>query len=335
MTSQAVSQECGRRLGDGGAPRVTVAVIHHHLRGYPRECLESMGAGAQAGGVEYLLVGGGDAPGQAARFPAVRRVRVAQGDRATAKNLALAEARGEFVYLTTADTLAGPGAVAALRRFLESRRTAAVVSAQVLYENGMRRWMDFGFPSVWRECNLAPWTWRWVRRTFGGRWEPFAGAARPARSLHATSLMARRDVFERVGAFSEGYRFGAEDIEWCWRAAAKGIERFILPEARVFKIAPQECGRLSPEVRLAMAHSFERLVERTRGRAHGALYTGVRRAGFFCRWVGAAAVRGLLFGGSQSARDAEAVYRVLSGVGGRRADIPEDVESRVRWERAF
>ena len=79
------------------APVLTIAVINHQLRGYPLECLESIGAGAPRPDTEVLLIDGAaanSAAGVAEKFPAVRVIPLSHGDRATAKNFALAEARG-------------------------------------------------------------------------------------------------------------------------------------------------------------------------------------------------------------------------------------------------
>ena len=319
--------------------RVTIAVIHYHLRGYPEACLKALGADDPAPDTEYLLVQGEDEAALGAVLPAVRRVRVGRGDRATAKNLAIAEARGEFIQLVTADTLPGAGAVSALREFLESRQEDAVVSAQLLLENGRQRRTDFPLPTLLREANIFCGAWCRFLSAMRPLWHsdplPADGPPRHARALHATFMMARREVFEKVGPFSEGYRFACEDLEWCCRAAKMHIGRFVLPGAHVFKLAPQQGGALSPAVRVAMERSFRRLMDSTCGRACGAAYRGLRAAKYFCVWIPLVALGAVHGGGSPFLRNEEAALRALLGLSKVGDDLSDDVESHVRWENVF
>ena len=313
-------------------PRVTVAVIHHQLAGYAEDCLQSLGADKAGGETEFLLVHGKTGTNLTERLPQVREIRVVRGGRATAKNLAVKEARGEFLVLATADTLARPDAVEALRQFLASRDDDAVVSAQLLTENGRRRRADFPYPSLWCALDVIRWTRSRWSLLYRNRLMPLLGEAHRARSLHATFLMARRELFVQVGPFSEGYRFACEDLEWCHRARERGIGLFVLPRAHVFKLAPQRWGMLSPAVRLLMEQSFRRLVAETRSRGYAASYRLARSVNCLAAWALLAPANLLVGGSSPFIRNEEAVMRALLGLNRRTEPPDDDVESHVRWE---
>jgi len=316
-------------------PRLTVAVVHHHLAGYPEDCLASLGAERRCEEREFLLVGGAGAGGVGRRFQHVRVLHVGNGDRAEAKNAAIREARGEFVLLVTADTLARRGAVDALLRFLESRADDAAVSAQLLVENGNRRRTDFPLPGLLRATDVIRWTHSRLSKLCRSRLLPLRGGARRARSLHATFLMARRGVFERVGPFSGGYRFACEDLEWCVRASRMGVGLFVLPEAHVFKLAPQRRGPLSPAVRVTMERSFQRFVESTRGRAYARAYRAARFMNCLAEWAVVGPANLVTGGSSPFLRNEEAVLRALLTLRAPGEAVPEDVESHVRWESDY
>lgn len=322
--------------GPAARPPLTVAVIHHHLRGYPEECLAPLVASAPPE-TEFLLVHGTASPPVARaldRFPQVRAVPLEQGDRAGAKNLAVGQARGELLLLTSSDCVAREGAVEPLRRFVLDRPTPTVASAQILLENGTRRVTGFRLPSLGRECNVLRSLGR-VRRLFHRYGRPAAGPIYRVPALHATFILARRETFEQAGPFAAGYRFAAEDLEWSWRARQQGAELYVAPESRVFYLPPQLVGPLPPAERVAMEAAYARLAESLHGPLYGRCYRGVRQSKALIKWLTAAALQGVLCGRSyllgHAAAANRAVWRTpLDGRAG--AALPPDAESHVRWE---
>jgi hypothetical protein len=318
-------------------PDLTIAIIHHRLRGYPEDCIESLAP--LPAGTELLLVQTDSAalacppvaPVSQARVIPVRR----DLSRAAAKNLAVAEARGEHLLLATADAVARPGTVERLRNFLEEAGRPAVVSAQLLQENGMPRRTRFALPSIARELNFLDWLWRQRRFSIHSRKPPVVGPARRAEALHATFLMARRETFRSVGEFAEGYRFAFEDLEWCWRARGKGIALYACPAAAAYKLAPQLKGELSPELSLALEASQRRCVRATRGAAYARAFRAARAAKSLAVWLGSTGLNGLFCGASELLANQAAVHRAIWKMPADATpgpEPPDDVESRVRWE---
>jgi len=323
-----------------GRPTLTVAVINHCLRGYPADCLASLGAAEAGPDTEFILLQGPEASSAEPvreRFPAVRIVPVAEGSRAAAKNRALSEARGEVIILTTADTLALPEVAARLRDGVLSSDADMLVSAQLLQENGMRRRTAYGFPSILHEIHPFTWMLRRYHRVWRKGRPPLEGGLVAAPALHATCLAGRRRVFERIGPFTEGYRFAHEDIEYCARAKWLRIPRCILLDARTHKLAPQRYGELPPPVRIAMEQSVDRLVRAT----HGALYTTAfrfaRRAKSLCKWTISAVLNRIICRCSVLLDIEERVHAGILLLPWNPPDpdsLPPDIESHVRWEDA-
>lgn len=330
-----------------GPRRVTVAVIHHHIKGYAEDCLRSLGAATPRADTEFLLVAGEGFEQERRvldRFPGVRVVRVERGDRAAAKNLAVAEAHGEFVLLVSADMLACPGAVERLWRFLESQFDPLVASAQLLMENGLPRCTAYRFPSLLRKANPLGWVVPRLRKYVPKRRQlPHTGsgagaeclASVKAEALTASFLMARRETFRAVGEFTEGYRFGYEDTEWCRRAVAKRIARVVVTDALAYKLSPQLHGELPPHACIAMTASLIRLVEATRGKAYSALFRGLLKTESFCKWAAAGLVNRLVCGRSPLFRNDQVIHKAIWTMpreGPPDLDLPPDIESDVRWE---
>jgi hypothetical protein len=368
------------------APDLTIAIIHHRLRGYPQECIESLAP--LPAGTELLLIQTGPGADAESRFvpqasacgcmsglngrgvnpapqqsfgnrtcfeyphptdsagaarpplasaPVQARVIPVGPDasRAAAKNLAVAEARGEHLLLATSDTVSSLGTVEQLRRFLGESGGPAVASAQLLQENGMPRRTGFALPSIAHELNFVIWLRRQRRFPLRSRKPPVAGPARKAEALHAAFLMARRETFRSIGEFAEGYRFAFEDLEWSWRARRKGIALYVCPAAPAYKLAPQLKGDLSPEMCLALEASKLRCLRATRGSAYAQAFRATRASKSLAVWLAAAGLNRLLCGASELLENQSAVHRALwkmradvtSG-----AELPPDIESCVRWE---
>jgi len=312
-------------------PRVllSVAVVDRHVRGYPARCLESLGASSPPAGVEYLWIT--DAA-SASPFPAVRKIVAREGDRAAAKNIAIAESRGEWILLTTSDMVARRHAAEVMIAFLSGESDPSVASAQILSENGMRRRTAFAFPSLMSEMNpLARLRRLSVVSDSRGR-PPRTGRPYRVEAFRAAFLVARREVFDLVGEFRSGYRFGMEDIEWCWRAGRHGVARYVVPEAHAFCLAPQERGRLGPAHHVEISRSIERMVEACRGRKYAMLFRAARRV----KWMGALPLLCVLdvvrSGRSPGLRRAVARHCALLGILRDVEALADDAESRVRWE---
>jgi hypothetical protein len=314
------------------APPLTIAVIHRLMRGYPQRCLRSLVAQAPEGTEFLLLTDDLDgAPPCVELVPGLRVLPVPSEDRAAARNKAVDAARGERLLIVSADFVAGAGAVRALLEFLRGRAAPAVASAQILYENGMRRRTSYPFPSLLRELNPFPRAAARLLRL--GKRPPHSGPPRRANALRAFFLAGRTQTFRAVGKFHSGYRFGFEDIEWSWRAAQLGVERWAIPAARAHSLAPQLHGELSGAVRLEIERSRQRVVADSRGAACALLFRSACRAKALILWTAALLLNRALCGRSTLLANAETVYRALWTMKSPEA-LPADAESRVRWDAA-
>ena len=312
-------------------PDLTIAIIHHGIRGYPQECIESLAP--LPAGTELLLVQADSAApirAQARVIPVAR-----DASRAAAKNLAVAEARGEYLLLAASDTLAGPGTVERLRKFVGEAGAPVVASAQLLQENGMPRRTGFALPAIARELDFFGWLWRQRHYAVRSSKPPAVGPVRRVEALHAAFLMARRETFRSVGEFAEGYRFAFEDLEWSWRAGRKGVALCFCPDAPAYKLAPQLKGALSPALGLALEASQWRCVRAARSAAYARSFRAVRASKSLAIWLAAAALNRLFGGASEFLSNEAAVRRAIwkmrpDATPG--AELPPDIESRVRWE---
>lgn len=155
-------------------------------------------------GTDLLVVDGGSQDGSAAiaaGFPGVRILAQSGRGLAAARNQGISAARADIIGFCDADDRWAAGALAARLACLRARPDCEAVIGQMVGE---------ALPGV----PVTP------------QQESRLGRPRPGYTPGA--LLARRQVFERVGPFDEGLTIGA-DSDWFVRLAGSAIRLAVLP----------------------------------------------------------------------------------------------------------
>jgi GT2 family glycosyltransferase len=149
-------------------------------------------------------------------------------------NQGVAMTSADLVVAANPDTVAEPGAVAALCAFMEERVRCGIAGPQMRFPDGTWQPSRRRFPTV---------TGTIVRRTPLRRWvgqehHLHLDEEQPPGPVEADwmlggFLMLRRSMLEELGGFDEGYRLYGEDIDLAYRAARAGWERWYVPAAVV------------------------------------------------------------------------------------------------------
>jgi hypothetical protein len=149
-------------------------------------------------------------------------------------NRGLAGTRGDAMLAANPDAVPEPGAVAALRDFMQEHPRCGVAGPGMVYPDGRPQPSRRRFPTV---------TGTVVRRT------PLRKLLRQRRHYHLDEpqptepvqcdwmlggfLLLRRSMLEELGGFDEGFRLYGEDIDLQYRAMRAGWERWYVPAAVV------------------------------------------------------------------------------------------------------
>ena len=149
-------------------------------------------------------------------------------------NRGLACTRGDAILAANPDAVPEPGAVAALRNFMQAHPRCGVAGPRMVYPDGRPQPSRRRFPTV---------TGTVVRRT------PLRKLLRQRRHYHLDEpqptepvqcdwmlggfLLLRRSMLEELGGFDEGFRLYGEDIDLQYRAMRAGWERWYVPAAVV------------------------------------------------------------------------------------------------------
>jgi N-acetylglucosaminyl-diphospho-decaprenol L-rhamnosyltransferase len=152
-------------------------------------------------------------------------------------NAGAAATSGELLLVANPDTVAEPGSVAALREFVATHSRCGVAGPQMLDPDGSWQPSRRRFPTVGGTL---------VRRTpLRLLFPPLERQRRhyllderpsepaPADWMLGGFLLIRRAAFDEIGGFDEGFRMYGEEIDFCYRLARAGWERWYVPAAVV------------------------------------------------------------------------------------------------------
>jgi len=229
-----------------GAFRVAVIVLNWNGKDLTLDCLHSLAAVATPN-VDLIVVDNASVDGsvEAIRKAFPGRVTVVENDDnlgfARGNNVGIRYAldRGaEFVLLLNNDTVVDPGLVDHMLRPFDTDPRVGIAGPKIYYYTPHDQiWFAGG------EVFLA----RGTTRHIGIR-EPDHGQFDEPRDVDyvtGCALMARREVFEKVGMLDPSYVAYYEDTDFCMRARRAGYRVVYLPEGRVWhKISASTGGQL-------------------------------------------------------------------------------------------
>ncbi|ACG76838.1 glycosyl transferase family protein [Phenylobacterium zucineum HLK1] len=195
---------------------------------------------------EFVIVDNGSTPVEAERLRALaeRDDRVVlisgQGNVGFARgaNLGARRASGDVLVFLNPDAFLQAGCIAELVREVEGRPSPCIVGGRVLNadrteQRGARRGDITPVSALLSLSGLSraiP-----ALRRFEVHWEdeaaPEGVAAIP--TISGACFCMRREDFDAVGGFDEGYFLHVEDVDLCWRVRRQGGEVLFHPKAEV------------------------------------------------------------------------------------------------------
>jgi GT2 family glycosyltransferase len=229
------------------SPAVAVIVLTWNGKDLTLDCLRSLDAVTTAGVRVYLVDNGStDDTVAAVRRLAHDRVTTienganlgfAAGNNAGIRR-ALADG-ADFILLLNNDTLVDPAFVDELLAEMRATPDAGIAAPKIYFADPPDRiWFAGGGVSLWRGV-----AWHiGIREVDRGQYD----TARDIGYASGCALLARREVFERVGLLDEGYRAYFEDADLCMRARRAGFRARYCPRARVWhRVSASTGGQLS------------------------------------------------------------------------------------------
>lgn len=230
---------------------------------------------------ELVVVDNGSTPAQLDRLHALaaQDARVVlltgRGNIGFAKgaNLGARTARGDLIVFLNPDAFLQAGCVAALAREIEGQPVPSIVGGRVLNpdrteQRGGRRGEITPISALLSMSGLARAVPAWGR--FEVHWEKDAlpDQVAPAPTISGACFCMRREDFDAVQGFDEGYFLHVEDVDLCWRVREAGGKVLFHPKAEVIHVGGT--SQTSPlKVEFHKGVGLARYFQKRAGNNHG------------------------------------------------------------------
>lgn len=176
-------------------------------------------------------------------LPMPRNGGFAYGVNAGVQTGLTAAAPPDAFLLLNPDTYIHPGAIAALVDFLATNPSTGIAGSRLEDADGTVQHSRFRFPSIASTLDEAL-KLGIVSRLLRHRvtCPPLTDAPHETDWLAGASMLIRREVFEQVGPFDEGYFLYFEELDFSRRARDLGISSWYVPQSRVVHLVGQSTG---------------------------------------------------------------------------------------------
>ena len=200
--------------------------------------------------------------------------------------LLLDQYRPFAVLVLNPDTLVRPGSLAALVDFLRAHSRAGVAAPKLLNPDGSLQHAAFRFPGLSQLAfDLFPPPGRLARllnSPLNGRYPAAAyTAGQPFQVDHTlgAAFAVRAEAIVETGLFDETFTMYCEEIDWQWRLARAGWERWVVPAAQVVHFGGQSTRQAAAQSLLQLWASRRRLYQRYHGPVVNAIAAPLVRLG--------------------------------------------------------
>jgi N-acetylglucosaminyl-diphospho-decaprenol L-rhamnosyltransferase len=230
-------------------PPLSIVIPTHDTRELTLRCLDSL-FDSPLPGMEVILVDDASRDGTAGevrrRHPEVVVLRNEEPARFTgAANRGLARTAGQILLLLNSDTEVEPGGLERLAGIFAREPALSIAGALLHYPDGSPQWSGGREPSLaWFFALTSGLPVLLARLPLYRRARPL-DPDRPAAVDWVTgaAMAFRRAVWEAVGPLDEGFRFYAQDLDFCLRARRSGFAVEVRPELRVLHHHGATIGR--------------------------------------------------------------------------------------------
>ncbi len=207
-----------------------------------------VGSGVAGPSLEIFVVDNASGDGSAAMvrdtFPFVRLVENPENRGfAAANNQAFSLACGRYVMMLNPDTIARPGALETLVRFMDEHPQAGACGGRLLYGDGSGQHSAFAFPTlaqIW--LDFFPGNWRLGESRINGRYpRSWYTRGEPFQVDHplGADMLVRREAAEQVGWLDERFFIYCEEIDWSIRIKRAGWQIWAVPQSEIVHLEAQ------------------------------------------------------------------------------------------------
>ncbi len=269
---------------------LSVIVVSWNVADLLAACLQSILDSPFAPSTEILVVDSGSSDATAAmlaqRFPTVRvlwqqdNVGFTRGN-----NLGLRAAQGRWLLLLNPDTKILGDALGQMARYLDAHPDVGIVGPHTLNPDDSTQSTRRRFPTLRLALFESTWLQAYAPKAWLDRFycadQPDDTATHEVDWVQGSALMARREVYAKIGGLDEGYVMYSEELDWCRRAKEAGWRVVYLGAATIIHYGGQSSAQAAARTQI----EFQRSKLRYFRKFHGAAASTLLRADLLLQYL--------------------------------------------------
>jgi len=191
-------------------------------------------------------------------------------NQAVRRGLALPEPP-DYFYVLNSDAFVDPGSLGRLVSFMEGHSDAGLAGSHIHGTDGKTQVAAFRFPTILSEfessANFGPITQALRKHVVS---LPVPERDCEVDWISGTSMLIRRETFDKAGFFDEGFFLYFEEIDFCLTARKAGFKSYFVADAPITHIGAVSTGMID-ETRRMPSYWFDSRFRYFR-KHHGAIY---------------------------------------------------------------
>lgn len=255
-------------------PTVSVIIISYNTAQMTLDCLRSVKETADQVPMDIWVVDNASTDGSPAairaKYPGVKLLEnTVNAGFGAANNQAMALAKGDYFLLLNSDAFPKAGAIDALVDFLREHPRTGAVGARLLNADGSLQRSCWRFPTpcrAWLE-NLGIVRIMRTHPVIGDYYQWDHRTRRDVDFVIGACMLVRREAYEQVGGFDEGFFLYAEESDWQLRMHNQGWAISFDPRAEVVHLGGASGASNSSTIRRYFFDGLDRFTRKHFGLA--------------------------------------------------------------------
>ncbi len=219
--------------------KLSVVIVNYNVKYFLEQCLDSLEQAAEGIDHEVIVVDNASTDGSTeyltSRFPNIKWMACRENNGfSKGNNIAIAQAKGEYILLLNPDTIVTKEAITGCVEFMDTHADAGACGVYMLRTDGTfapesRRALPTPFVAF---CKMSGLSRMFPKsRTFGRYYMQYLDKeeANPIEIISGAYMMLRRSTIEKTGALDEEFFMYGEDIDLSYRILKEGYKNYYLP----------------------------------------------------------------------------------------------------------
>jgi len=219
--------------------KLSVVIVNYNVKHFLEQCLCSLEQAAARVDHEVIVVDNASTDGSSeyitSRFPDIKWMACRENNGfSKGNNIAIAQAKGEFILLLNPDTIVTKEAIEGCVEFMETHADAGACGVYMQRTDGTfapasRRALPTPFVAFCKMSGLSSLFPK--SRKFGRYYMQYLNKEEinPIEIISGAYMMLRRSTIEKTGTLDESFFMYGEDIDLSYRILKEGYSNYYLP----------------------------------------------------------------------------------------------------------